>query len=324
MNQDRYGVLAVSGAPFWQKIPVIEVGKGQVKIRVVAAGLNRADLVQLAGHYQPPEGATDVLGLECSGVIVELGEGVGEWRLGQEVCALLEGGGMATEVVCDYRQLLPVPDGCTMIEAASLMETFSTAWLNLFMLGEAVKGEKALIMAGGSGVGVAAVQLCSHFSIDATVVVGSDEKLSQCLDLGACSGINRNRQDWLELKRYGSFNIVLDCCGGDWLEQHLALMANDGRLINIGSMAGRYGQLDFARLLMKRLQIRGSTLRYLSVEKKQGILESLRRCVWPLIIKGEIKPVLDQVFSITDNKEAFDRLASNQTMGKVVLTLPDS
>ncbi|MRI34615.1 NAD(P)H-quinone oxidoreductase [Endozoicomonas sp. OPT23] len=324
MNQEVYGIRAESGHPDWQKIAVPEVGKGQVKIKVTAAGLNRADLVQLAGQYQPPSGTTNVLGLECSGVVVEAGELSGDWVVGQRVCALLAGGGMATEVVCDHRQLLPIPSGCSMIEAASLMETFSTAWLNLFMLGEARKGEKALIMAGGSGVGVAAVQLCREFGVESTVVVGSDKKLAECLSLGAQSGINRNRQDRLELKQYGAFDLVLDCCGGDWLEHHLSLMADDGRLINIGFMAGRYGKLDFARVLMKRLQIRGSTLRFLSVERKQEILTDLHKQVWPLIDKGSIQPVLDQVFSITDCKAAFAHLASNQTLGKVILTLPDS
>ena len=324
MNQAVYGIWPGEGIPCWQQVGVSEVGKGQVKIKVTAAGLNRADLVQLAGQYQPPEGVSHVLGLECSGIIVELGEGVAGWQLGQPVCALLAGGGMATEVVCDQCQLLPIPDNCSLVAAAGLVEAFATAWLNLFMLGEAAQGQKVLIMAGASGVGVAAIQLCQQFGVDVAVVVGSNEKLEFCRKLGAVGGINRKSQNWHELESFGPFDLVLDSCGGDWLEYYLALMADGSRLINIGFMAGRYGKLDFGRLLMKRLRIQGSTLRFLSVTKKQEILQNLHQSVWPLIADRSITPVTDQVYSITSCKEAFDKLASNQTIGKIILTLPET
>ena len=323
MTEQYQGLVSHAGKMEWAEHSHSELGKGQVKIKIAAAGLNRADLSQIAGTYLPPEGTTEVLGLECSGTIIEVGEDVVSWKSGDQVCALLAGGGMATEVVCDQRQLLPVPKGLSVIEAAGVVEVFATAWLNLFLLAEVQKGEKALVMAGASGVGLAAIQLCREFGVEVAVVVGSDEKLSVCKKLGASGGINRHSESWDALKAFGPFNVVLDCCGGDWLEKQMSLMAEGGRLVNIGLLAGRKAQIDVGCLLMKRLNIMGSTLRFLPVERKQEILTDLQQKVWPLMGAGNLKMVLDSQYGIADFDAAYERLKSNQTTGKVIMTLPE-
>lgn len=322
MSSGFQGLVAREGVLSWDQCQHASLGKEDVKIRIQAAGLNRADLAQLAGRYNPPPGATEVFGLECSGEILAVGEEVIGWAPGQKVCALLAGGGLATEVVCDYRQLMPIPEGVSVTEAAAFPEVFATAWLNLFQLGNLRAGEKVLLMAGASGVGTAAIQLCHHVGAEVFVVAGSSDKLELCCELGASGGINRHEDDWADLKAFGPFNLVLDCCGGDWLERHISLMAQDARLVHIAFMDGRFGQLDFGQLLMKRLKLMGSTLRALPVARKQAILDELVENVWPAIGAGEIKPVIDQVFPVDQFQEAYDYLASNKTKGKVLLTLP--
>src|SRR5690606_29072786 len=226
---------------------------GQVRIRVAAAGLNRADLLQRAGHYPPPPGASDILGLECSGVIAEVGAG-SPWQVGDRVCCLLAGGGMAEEVVVDARHALPVPAGLSLAEAAALPEVYATAWLNLFQLAALKPGEKVLLHAGASGVGSAAIQLCKAFGSPCWVSVGSAQRLAYCEELGAQGGALRG--EGLEsLRDFGPFDVILDPVGANYAEINLQLLARDGRWVNIGLMGGSKAQLDMALVLGKRIQL---------------------------------------------------------------------
>ncbi|WP_252176237.1 NAD(P)H-quinone oxidoreductase [Endozoicomonas sp. 4G] len=321
-NEGFQGLVAIDRVLQWQSFPHQPLGKDQVKVRVVAAGLNRADLSQQAGTYNPPEGVTPVLGLECSGIIESVGANVSQWLPGQQVCALLPGGGLATSVVCDQRLLLPVPETLSLVQAAGIVEVFTTAWLNLFHRIGVKAGDKVLLMAGASGVGTAALQLCAHFGIDVTVVVGSDEKLQFCRGLGAKNGWNRQQKDWQALKAFGPFDGVLDCCAGDWLERYLPLMNTGGRIVTIGLMAGRKAQLDMGLLLMKRIQVMGSTLRFLPITEKETLLAELMEKVWPLFARAQLKPVIDRVLPMDQYQKAYDLMASNKTKGKVILSLP--
>ncbi|WP_448217537.1 NAD(P)H-quinone oxidoreductase [Endozoicomonas sp. 2B-B] len=321
-SKNFHGLMAIDKALQWRSFPDKPPGKDQVKVRVVAAGLNRADLSQQAGTYNPPEGVTPVMGLECSGIIETVGANVSQWLPGQQVCALLPGGGLATSVVCDQRLLLPVPGSLSLVQAGGIVEVYTTAWLNLFHRGKVKAGDKVLLMAGASGVGTAVLQLCDHLGIDVTVVVGSDEKLQFCRELGAKNGLNRHRQDWQVLNAFGPFDMVLDCCAGDWLERYLPLMNNGGRIVTIGLMAGRKAQLDMGLLLMKRIQVMGSTLRFLPITEKERLLTELVEKVWPLFALGQLKPIIDTVLPIEQYQKAYDLMASNKTTGKVILSLP--
>ena len=292
---------------------------GQVRIRVVAAGLNRADLLQAAGLYPPPPGVSDVLGLECAGVISEVGAG-SDWQVGDRVCALLAGGGMAQEVCVDARHVLPIPDGISMLEAAAIPEVYATAWLNVFQLAQVQPGEKVLLHAGASGVGSAAIQLCKAFNSPCWVSVGSDERLAYCEALGAEGGVVRG-ESMEGLHEFAPFDVILDPVGASYAAQNLKMLRLDGRWINIGLMGGRRAELDLAQLLGKRIQLIGSTLRSRSDAFKGELMAQLLDQVWPLFANGALKPQVEEVFDWTDASAAFARLASNQVNGKVVLQI---
>ena len=295
---------------------------GQVRIRVAAAGLNRADLLQRAGHYPPPPGASDILGLECSGVIAEAGAG-SPWQVGDRVCALLAGGGMAEEVVVDAGHVLPVPAGLTLAEAAALPEVYATAWLNLFQLGRLQPGEKALIHAGAGGVGSASIQLCQAFGSPCWVSVGSAERLAYCESLGAEGGVLRG--DNLEgLKDFAPFDVILDPVGASYAALNLGVIAVDGRWVVIAMMGGRRAELDLAKFLGKRVQITGSTLRNRDDAFKTALMAELREKVWPLFAEKKLSPQLERTFRADQAEEAFALLESNQVNGKIVLVLDDS
>ncbi|MBX7275992.1 zinc-binding dehydrogenase [Pseudomonas sp. M5A4_2d] len=312
----------VEGHVEWLEEPSPTCDVGQVRIRVAAAGLNRADLLQRAGLYPPPPGASHVLGLECSGVISEVGAG-SSWQVGDRVCALLAGGGMAEEVVVDARHVLPVPEGLSLAEAAALPEVYSTAWLNLFQLAGLKPGEKVLLHAGASGVGSAAIQLCKAFGSPCWVSVGSAERLAYCEALGAQGGVVRT--DGIEgLRDFGPFDVILDPVGGNYAALDLKLLALDGRWVLIGLMGGRDAQLDLAQVLGKRIQLLGSTLRSRSDEFKADLLSDLSQQVWPLFAEGRLNPQLAKTFSIRDAEAAFAELASNQISGKLVLVIDES
>ncbi|WP_310062870.1 NAD(P)H-quinone oxidoreductase [Pseudomonas synxantha] len=312
----------VDGQVVWvdEASPACDVG--QVRIRVAAAGLNRADLLQKAGLYPPPPGASQVLGLECSGVISEVGAG-SSWQVGDRVCALLAGGGMAEEVVVDGRHVLPVPDGVSLVEAAALPEVYATVWLNLFQLAALKPGQKVLLHAGASGIGSAAIQLCKALGNPCWVSVGSAERLAYCKALGAQGGVVRN-DDLESLRDLGPFDVILDPVGGNYAALNLKLLAQDGRWVLIGLMGGREAKLDLAQVLAKRVQLLGSTLRSRDDQFKADLFSDLRLHVWPLFAEGRLSPQLARTFAITDAEAAFAELASNTVAGKVVLVIDES
>lgn len=306
----------------WVEEPSPTCDVGQVRIRVAAAGLNRADLLQKAGLYPPPPGASQALGLECSGVISEVGAG-SSWQVGDRVCALLAGGGMAEEVVVDGRHVLPVPDGMTLAEAAALPEVYATVWLNLFQLAALKPGEKVLLHAGASGIGSAAIQLCKAFGNPCWVSVGSAERLAYCEALGAQGGAVRTT-DLDSLRDLGPFNVILDPVGGDYAALNLKMLALDGRWVLIGLMGGREAKLDLAQVLAKRVQLLGSTLRSRDDQFKADLFSDLRQHVWPLFAEGRLSAQLAKTYAIKDAEAAFAELASNKVAGKLVLIIDAS
>jgi putative PIG3 family NAD(P)H quinone oxidoreductase len=312
----------VEGRAEWADRPSLTCDVGQIRIRVAAAGLNRADLLQRAGLYPPPPGASDALGLECSGVITEVGAG-SSWQVGDRVCALLAGGGMAEEVVVDGRHALPIPEGLSLVEAAVIPEVYATAWLNLFQLAGLKPGEKVLLHAGASGVGSAAIQLCKAFGNPCWVSVGSADRLAYCENLGAQGGVVRDT-DLESLRDFAPFDVILDPVGGNYAALNQQIVALDGRWVSIGLMGGREGKFDLALMLAKRVQFTGSTLRSRNDQFKADLLGDLHQQVWPLFTEGRLKPQLERTFAAKDVEAAFAALASNTVSGKVALLLDES
>ncbi|MFT5781614.1 MAG: putative PIG3 family NAD(P)H quinone oxidoreductase [Pseudomonas sp.] len=306
----------------WVQRPTPTCDVGQIRIQVAAAGLNRADLLQRAGLYPPPPGASDILGLECAGIVTEVGAG-SAWQVGDRVCALLSGGGMAEEVVVDAGHALPVPEGLSLLEAAALPEVYATAWLNLYQLAALRPGEKVLVHAGASGVGCAAIQLCKALGNPCWVSVGSPERLAYCEALGAQGGVVRS--EGLDgLRDFAPFDVLLDPVGASYSQANLQLLALDGRWVLIGLMGGREASLDLGLLLGKRLQLMGSTLRNRDELFKADLLRDLLQYVWPLFAEGRLKPQLEQSFALKDVDVAFATLASNKVNGKLVLRINDA
>lgn len=311
------GLQAEGGVLSWRKEQAAALQPGQVRVRIKAAGINRADLLQKAGHYPPPPGTTDILGLECAGEVIET-SGQTRWQPGDRVCALLAGGGMADEVVVDARHLLPVPQGMSWEDAAAIPEVFSTAWLNVFELGAAQPGEKVLIHAGASGVGTAAIQLCKAFGNPCWVSLGSQDKLDTCIALGAEGGVLRH-DGIASLKDFGPFDVALDPVGANYAKDHLDLLALDGRWVLIGLMGGRGAELDLAKVLGKRLRLTGSTLRTRNADFKAGLLARMEEKLWPLFETGKLKPLVARTYPFDQVDEAFDELALDRIVGKIVL-----
>lgn len=311
------GLQAEGGELSWQVQPAVELKSGEVRVRVMAAGLNRADLLQKAGMYPPPAGVTSVLGLECAGEVIEVAEG-SRWQIGDRVCALLAGGGMAEEVVVDQRHLLAVPDNLNWAEAAAIPEVFSTAWLNVFVLGNARPGEKVLIHAGASGVGTAAIQLCKAQGNPCWVSVGNQDKLDACVALGAEGGVLR-QGGIAALSDFGPFNVALDPVGATYAADHLDLLALDARWVLIGLMGGRDASLDLAKVLAKRISLVGSTLRTRDAEFKATLLADMEQRLMPQFASGELKPMVAKTFGFADAAAAFEELARDQVVGKVIL-----
>ncbi len=311
------GLQAEGGTLQWREQPAVELTTGQVRVAIKASGLNRADLLQKGGMYPPPPGVTPVLGLECAGEVTEV-SGTSRWQVGDRVCALLAGGGMADEVVVDGRHLLPVPEGLDWAEAAAIPEVFSTAWLNVFELGAAQPGEKVLIHAGASGVGTAAVQLCKALGNPCWVTLGSEEKLQACKALGAVGGALR--QDGIaSLQSEGPFQVALDPVGATYASDHLDLLGVDARWVLIGLMGGRDAKLDLAKMLMKRITLVGSTLRTRDADYKAGLLARMEERLWPLFAEGKLKPIVAKTFTFDEAEEAFAELAADKIVGKVIL-----
>lgn len=306
----------------WAETDDPELEIGQVRIRVHATALNRADLVQREGGYPPPPGASPILGLECAGEIMEVGEGVSSFQVGDAVCALLAGGGYAEQVVVPAGQVLLVPSGLSMAEAASLPEVFATAYLNLYMEAGLQRTERVLVHAAASGVGTAAIQMCVATNNPVFVTAGSDEKVEQCIALGADAGWNRKAGSFLEaVTRWGEVDVALDPVGANYLADNLACMAVDGRLALIGLLGGAQTDINLGALLMKRVRLIGSTLRARSVGYKSRVMEGLREKVWPEIEAGNIKPVVHAVLPIAQAGQAHALMAADENFGKIVLSV---
>jgi len=299
---------------------VPEPSHGQVRIAVAYAGVNRPDALQRAGLYNPPKGASPLPGLEAAGVINAVGPGVTGWSVGDEVCALLPGGGYAEEVVTPAAHCLPVPKGLSLKQAACLPETFFTVWSNVFMRAGLKAGERFLVHGGSSGIGTTAIQLASVLGARVFTTAGSDEKCEACLSLGAEVAVNYRDEDFVDvMKSVGGADVILDMVGGDYLPRNVRALADDGRLIQIAFLQGPKVELNFAQVMMRRLTITGSTLRPRSDHAKARIADALRTTVWPLIAAGRVAPVMDQVFDLADAAAAHARMESSQHIGKIVL-----
>ncbi|MFD2191885.1 NAD(P)H-quinone oxidoreductase [Pistricoccus aurantiacus] len=309
----------------WREQPSLgDPGPGKLKIHVAWAGVNHADLGQRAGNYPPPPGESDIMGLEVSGTVSQVGSNVERFRVGDRVCALLAGGGYAEEVIVSERQVLPVPEGITLRDAAAIPEVFATAWLNLFMKGGLSSGERVLVHAGASGVGTAAIQLCNAFEYSCFATVGSDAKIDFCMKLGASTGWNRHQGSFVEaVKAFGGADLILDPVGGSYLGDNQRVLNADGRLIIIGLLGGRSAELDLGRLLMKRQRIVGSTLRSQSSTAKGAILDALYEHAWPRFESGEIIPLIDRTWPIRQAEDAMQYLEDNDGIGKVLLCIDD-
>ena len=297
----------------------------EVLIKVFAVGVNRPDIIQRMGHYAPPVGASDLLGLEASGEIVARGSKVSKWEIGEKVTALLHGGGYAEFVSVNEKHCLPIPCGLSMIEAAGLCETYFTVWANIFSQKVLKFGESFLVHGGSSGIGIAAIQLAKISGAQVFTTVGNEEKKRFCEALGAKISVNYKETDFLEVFKQSTKNIgidvILDMVGGSYIEKNISLLARDGRLIMIAFLEGSKAEINFVRLMLKRLVITGSTLRSRSDSFKAKIAEELYSKVWPLLVSGEIKPVVDKVFPLSRVREAHLHMESSKHIGKIILNV---
>ncbi|MDX1781132.1 MAG: NAD(P)H-quinone oxidoreductase [Thalassovita sp.] len=300
--------------------PVPEPKPGQVVIKVAYAGVNRPDALQRAGKYAPPPTASDLPGLEASGEIVALGEGVSQWKPGDQVCALLPGGGYSEYVATPAAHCLPIPAGMEMKEAACLCETYYTVWSNVFQRGRLKAGERFLIHGGSSGIGTTAIQLAREFGARVFVTVGKQEKAAACARLGAERTIVYNDEDFVEVMRgEGGADLILDMVGGLYIPRNIRALADDGRLVQIAFLQGPKVEVNFVQVMTRRLTITGSTLRPQSDLAKAKIAESLLENVWPLLEAGKIGPVMDSEFDLSDAADAHARMEGSGHIGKIVL-----
>ncbi len=299
--------------------PKPEPKSGEIRIKIAYAGVNRPDLMQRAGLYPAPADASPILGLECSGVVDAVGEGV-DWENGDEVCALLPGGGYAEYAVVDGRHALPVPDGVSLDMAAALPETYFTVWTNVFDRARLQKGEKFLVHGGTSGIGVAAIYLAKAFGAEVYCTVGSEEKKVFCEDLGA-TAINYKARDFETAFRDAGvqMDVILDMVGGDYVQKNINIAATEGRIVNIAYQNGFKVDLNLMRLMLKRLSLMGSTLRTRSDNDKAKIAEELRKKVWPKLAKGEVRQEIYAVYPLDQVVKAHQALEAGGHIGKILL-----
>jgi len=301
---------------------VPEPGVGEILVRLAWAGVNRPDALQRKGAYAPPPGASDLPGLEGAGEIVALGAGVSGWATGDQVCALLPGGGYAEYAVTPAAHALRIPAGMDLKRAACLPETFFTVWSNVFVRGGLKSGERFLVHGGSSGIGTTAIQLANVLGARVFTTAGSPEKCAVCRNLGAERAIDYRQEDFVPiLKAEGGANLILDMVGGDYIRRNIAALADDGRLVQIAFLSGPKAQLNFAQLMTRRLTITGSTLRPQSDTAKARIAENLKMHVWPLLSSGRVAPVMDSEFDLADAAQAHMRIESSAHIGKIVLKI---
>lgn len=307
----------------WSEVPDPEVRAGEVLIDVRAAGVNRPDLVQRAGHYPPPPGAPPYLGLECSGVVVEVGPGVTEWSPGDEVCALLSGGGYAERVAVPAGQVFPVPRGVSLVDAAGLPEVACTVWSNLLDMAALRAGETLLVHGGGGGIGTFAIQLAAALGVR-VITTARKEKHATLRRLGADVTVDYQSEDFVAVAKEVTdgcgVDVILDIMGAAYFERNLACLARYGRLMIIGVQGGRRADLDLARMLMRGTTIAATTLRQRPDEDKERVVRGTHQQVWPLIAAGSIAPVVDRYLPMAEAAEAHRIMAASSHVGKIILT----
>ena len=305
--------------------PVPQPGEGEIVVEVAAAGVNRPDLMQRAGAYPPPKGASDLPGLEVSGTVAAVGPGTPRWRVGDAVCALTPGGGYAEYVRVHGSNALPWPEGLDAVAAAAMPETFFTVWHNVFERGGLKAGETFLVHGGASGIGTTAIMLAKAFGATVLTTAGSAEKCAACRELGADVAIDYKAQDWLAAVREATggrgVDLVLDMVGGPYVAMNYQAAAVDGRIVNIAFQQGSVVEIDMMRLMTKRLTHTGSTLRPQPVEAKARIAAGLERAVWPLVAAGRCRPVIHATFPLAEAAKAHALLEAGSHVGKVVLTV---
>ncbi|WP_375001240.1 NAD(P)H-quinone oxidoreductase [Aeromicrobium sp. CTD01-1L150] len=302
--------------------PAPEIAEGEVLVDVRAAGVNRADLLQRRGFYDPPPGATPVLGLEASGVVSAVAAGVDSVAVGEEVVCLLGGGGYAEQVAVPAGQVAPLPDGLDLLEAGGLMETAATVWSNVFMTARLCEGETLLVHGGASGIGTTAIQLAKAFGARVVVTVGSEEKAAFCRDLGADLAINYREQDFVDVLTEQRIrpDVILDIIGAKYLPRNVAALATGGRIVVIGLQGGIKGELDLGRLLAKRASITATSLRARPLQEKAEIVAGVVEHVWPLVTSGRLRPIIHDTFGLDDVRAAHQVLEDSSHTGKVLLT----
>lgn len=305
------------------EVPEPEPAEGEVLVEVAASAVNRADILQRQGFYDPPPGASPYPGLECSGTITALGPNVSGWSVGDPVSALLAGGGYAERVAVPAGQLLPVPDGVGLVEAAGLPEVVCTVWSNVFMVGHLRPGETLLVHGGASGIGTMAVQLAKAVGAKAVVTAGSAEKLARCAELGADVGINYRDEDFVQRVREvtdgAGADVVLDIMGAKYLSRNVDALAVNGRLVVIGLQGGAKGELNLGKLLAKRAAVAATSLRARPLGEKASIVAAVREHVWPLIANGRVRPVVDRIVPLADAAEGHRVVEAGEHVGKVLL-----
>jgi NADPH2:quinone reductase len=303
--------------------PVPRPAAGEVLVKVTAAGVNRPDVLQRGGGYPPPPGASDIPGLEIAGTVLAVGDGAERWQVGDQVCALVAGGGYAEYCTAPAPQCLPVPVSFSMVEAAALPETFFTVWSNVFDRARLAAGETILVHGGSSGIGTTAIQLARAFGARVLTTAGSDEKCEACRRLGADVAINYRTEDFVAVVRAETkdgVNVVLDMVGGDYIQRNIAAAAPDGRLVQIAFLGGSKASVDFLPLMLKRLTYTGSTLRPRPVAFKGAIARALEAKVWPLLASGQVRPQIFKTFPLREAAQSHRLMESSAHVGKIMLT----
>lgn len=307
--------------------PMPAPGPGEVLIKVRAAGINRADLLQRKGLYPPPEDASPIMGLEVAGQIVAVGEGVEGWSIGDKTCALTHGGGYANYSIAPVSQCLPIPDGFSKAEAAALPEALLTVWHNIFQRAGLQKGERVLIHGGASGIGTLGIMMCKAMGAEVYTTAGTDLKCQALQARGVTRAINYKTENFeevlTELGLKDKINVILDLAGGDFIQKNINVAAPEGRIVNIAYLRGFSAEVNFAPLLMKRITLSGSTLRAQSFEQKAVMVKEILEHIYPHLESGTIKPLVDSIYSLADVEEAHKHMESGDHMGKIVLRCSD-
>ena len=308
-----------------QSMPTPKPGAGQVLVKVAAAGVNRPDVAQRMGAYPPPPGHSPLPGLEVAGEVAAIGDGVKRWKVGDKLCALVNGGGYAEYAIAEETAALPIPPGLDMIKAGAVPETFFTVWNNVFERAGLKAGEWFLVHGGSSGIGTTAIQLAKVFGAKVLATAGSADKCKACVDLGADRAINYKTEDFVAASKEATggkgINVILDMVGGDYTDRNIIAAADDGRVVQIATLGGADVKINIGRLMIKRVTLTGSTLRPRTREVKAGFARALEEKVWPLFAQGKLKVVMDSTFPLAQAADAHRRLETSAHVGKIVLTI---